>query len=85
MTTCATDQSASAVRPWGLRRMTETLAEEPQPWRTMAFDADTQLTTFYDANGAIVDMQRGTVTISPGGTGSDGSGTNPKVADDSND
>ncbi|MFI7454638.1 putative ATP-grasp-modified RiPP [Nonomuraea sp. NPDC049714] len=52
-------------------------------YATITFDPETQLTHFHDAGGAIVDMQRGTVTTSQGG--SDGSANSPKVADDSND
>lgn len=59
------------------------LSETKPEYHTVDFDAATQLTTFRDAAGAIVDMQRGTVTMSQGG--SDGSGNSPKVADDSTD
>jgi putative ATP-grasp target RiPP len=72
------------ARPWGLGRMTWPSPAEPPEYETVILDPETQLTHFYDATGAIVDMQRGTVTMSPSGSGSDGS-NGPRVADDSND
>ena len=71
------------VRPWGLSRMAQPCSVAPLEYATITFDPETQLTHFHDAGGAIVDMQRGTVTTSQGG--SDGSANSPKVADDSND
>jgi putative ATP-grasp target RiPP len=49
------------------------------------FDPETQLTHFHDAAGAIVDMQRGTVTMSDEDASKDGSGSGNQVADDSDD
>ncbi|WP_327585523.1 putative ATP-grasp-modified RiPP [Nonomuraea sp. NBC_00507] len=73
------------VRPWGLGRMTQPSPAPPTAYATIEFDPETQLTQFYDASGAIVDMQRGTVTMSDENSGSDGSGSGQQVADDSND
>ncbi|MFC4114145.1 putative ATP-grasp-modified RiPP [Nonomuraea zeae] len=75
----STDQLA---RPWGLGRMTQLQPVVPE-YQTVVFTPETQLTSFYDAAGALVDMQRGTVTYSPGG-GGDGDGSSSS-ADDSND
>ncbi|MEU8206582.1 putative ATP-grasp-modified RiPP [Streptosporangium sp. NPDC049046] len=86
----APDMSNSqTMRPWGLSRMTERLPEAPASYETFKFDPDTQLTNFYDASGAIVDMGKDstnrnfvTVTVSRGG-GGDGSGGASQTADDS--
>jgi putative ATP-grasp target RiPP len=53
-------------------------------YHKVEFDPASQLTTFFDAAGAPVDMQRGTITQSPKNSGNDGQG-GPKVNDDSND
>ncbi|MFC4586967.1 putative ATP-grasp-modified RiPP [Sphaerisporangium corydalis] len=78
------------TQPWGLSRSTEHLPAAPPPYETTSFDPETQLTRFYDAQGAIVDMGKDgtsrtfvTVTVSKGG-GGDGSGGAAQVADDSN-
>lgn len=66
--------AATAVAPWGLSRMTDPLPDAPQLYKTVHLDPDTQITTFRDADGGIVDMaDKATVTTSKGG-GSDGSG-----------
>ncbi|WP_030907403.1 putative ATP-grasp-modified RiPP [Streptosporangium amethystogenes] len=76
------------MQPWGLGRMTQRLPEVLPPYETTSFDPATQLTRFYDAGGAVVDMGKGTnrsfvtVTVSRGG-GGDGSGGAAQVADDS--
>lgn len=72
------------VRPWGLGRMAQLRSAASPAYSTVEFDPDTQLTHFYDAAGESVDMQRGTVTLSPGTSGSDGTGGG-QVSDDSND
>ncbi|MEU8038117.1 putative ATP-grasp-modified RiPP [Streptosporangium sp. NPDC049078] len=81
--------NSQTMRPWGLSRMTERLPEAPAPYETFKLDPDTQLTNFYDASGAIVDMGKDstsrsfvTVTVSRGG-GGDGSGGASQTADDS--
>lgn len=69
--------------PWGLSRTTEPLPELPPLYDTARLDPETQVTTFHDTAGAIVDMAgKVTVTTSKGG-GSDGSGGSAAVADDS--
>ncbi|MEV4095272.1 putative ATP-grasp-modified RiPP [Streptosporangium saharense] len=73
----------TVTMPWGLSRATEPLLEEPPPYETIEFDPETQLTSFHDQNGVIVDMSKKvTVTMSKGG-GSDGSSSSKAVADDS--
>ncbi|MEU8252592.1 putative ATP-grasp-modified RiPP, partial [Nonomuraea sp. NPDC048916] len=56
----STDQT---VRPWGLGRMTQLPPAAPE-YDTITFDPGTQLTHFHDTHGAIVDMTKGTVTMS---------------------
>lgn len=68
------------VQPWGLGRMTPT-SPAVSEFQTVVFDPETQLTHFYDANGAIVDMATSTVTKSKGG-GGDGSSGATEVTDD---
>ncbi|MEV6861959.1 putative ATP-grasp-modified RiPP [Streptosporangium subroseum] len=79
---------AETVTPWGLSRMTNRLPVAPLPYETFEFDPTTQLTNFYDASGAIVDMGKGgssrsykTISMSRDG---DGSKNAPQVADDDN-
>ncbi|MEW1840592.1 putative ATP-grasp-modified RiPP [Nonomuraea angiospora] len=71
------------TRPWGLGQMTPLSSIAPE-YQKVEFDPATQLTAFFDAAGALVDMQRGTITQSPKNSGSDGQ-SGPKVNDDSND
>ncbi|MFE3448152.1 putative ATP-grasp-modified RiPP [Nonomuraea sp. NPDC059194] len=67
----------------GLSRVTDPLPDSPQLYTTVHLDPETQITTFRDADGEIVDMgNKVTVTTSKGG-GSDGSGGSANVADDS--
>ncbi|MFF4414732.1 putative ATP-grasp-modified RiPP [Streptosporangium sp. NPDC001559] len=73
----------TAVSPWGLSRMTDPLPGLPPLHETLRLDPETQLTHFYGADGAIVDMAgKITITTSKGG-GSDGSAGSAAVADDS--
>ncbi|MGV9302768.1 putative ATP-grasp-modified RiPP [Nonomuraea sp. NPDC004354] len=75
--------AATAVAPWGLSRMTDPVPDSPRLYETVHLDPETQITTFRDTDGGIVDMgNKVTVTTSKGG-GSDGSGGSPNVADDS--
>ncbi|WP_051864685.1 putative ATP-grasp-modified RiPP [Streptosporangium roseum] len=70
--------------PWGLSRTTTPLGAAPALYDMVDLDPATQLTTFRDAAGMIVDMgNKVTVTTSKGG-GSDGSSGSSNVADDSN-
>ncbi|WP_371780077.1 putative ATP-grasp-modified RiPP [Streptosporangium subroseum] len=78
--------NAAASGPWGLTRMTERLPAAPAPYATFTLDPETQLTNFYDASGAVVDMSnRGTKTTYTSITMSrqgDGSANAPQVGDD---
>ncbi|GAB2467967.1 hypothetical protein GCM10027187_40170 [Streptosporangium sandarakinum] len=70
--------------PWGLSRATTPLPEEDGLYASVQLDPTTQVTRFYDRDGAPVDMgNKVTITKSRGG-GNDGSGGSPAVADDSN-
>ncbi|MDP9847456.1 putative ATP-grasp-modified RiPP [Streptosporangium lutulentum] len=79
----------ATAAPWGLTRMTERLPADPSPYAAFRLDSDTQITNFYDAHGAIIDMGKDstsstyqTITTSKGG-GGDGSGGSSPMADDS--
>ncbi|GAA0853575.1 putative ATP-grasp-modified RiPP [Streptosporangium amethystogenes subsp. fukuiense] len=70
--------------PWGLSRKTDPLPESEALYDHVTLDPATQITTFRDGSGVIVDMgNKVTVTTSRGG-GSDGSSGSSNVADDSN-
>ncbi|MFD8527832.1 putative ATP-grasp-modified RiPP [Streptosporangium canum] len=75
--------ATETTTPWGLTRMTRHLPVALPLYATFEFAPETQVTNFYDAAGAIVDMgNKVTVTMSKGG-GGDGSSGSKSVADDS--